>query len=353
MISCASVKAWFSLILLIQVIMLTDFDYGRIQQQYSQCKNISETARVCGFSRNAVAKAVEAKFKRRAFRARRIDPKIRKRRAVLGAIVKETCQKGHRKWPKYSSSRMIGAALHDRTGEFVSYRQVQRDLHALNLKPYVRPSHPTRSTVDLRKRSAFAKKHRRIDWKKVVFSDESWLCCNERTGRIHWCKTREEVIALEKKARWNVASIMVWSAIGHDFKAELIIFPSKVTQEGELRQFRLNAESYVRRCLMGVTPRLKKEGRIFQQDGARSHTAKSTTEYLTRKGVNFLEDWPPYSPDLNAIERIWKELNARVGARCPMNQEELTACALEEWKKLPQQLINSHCAHFPKQLSRL
>jgi transposase len=186
-----------------------------------------------------------------------------------------------------------------------------------------------------------------------VFSDESWLCCNERTGRIQWAEKKQDVLGMERKARWNVPSIMVWGCVGYNFKGPLIVFPSKMQKDGELRQFRLDADSYVRRCLSAVVPRLVREKRIFQQDGARSHAAKRTTDYLKSKKVEVLADWPPYSPDLNAIERIWKELNARVGARCPMSAQELTTVALEEWEALPQSVINAHCAHLPTQLAGL
>ena len=76
-------------------------------------------------------------------------------------------------------------------------------------------------------------------------------------------------------------------------------------------------------------------------------------DYLASKQVEVLADWPPYSPDLNAIERIWKELNARVGARCPVKMEKLTRVAQEKWKVLPQVVINAHCQHLPRQLGRL
>ena len=186
-----------------------------------------------------------------------------------------------------------------------------------------------------------------------MFSDESWLCCNERTGRLQWAEKSADVLPIEKKARWNVASIMVWGSVGYGFKGPLIIFPSKVSKEGELRQFRLDSEGYVRRCLSVVVPTIVQQKRIWQQDGARSHAAQSTMNYLARKNVEVLADWPPYCPDLNAIERIWKELNARVGARCPMTVEELMTAAQEEWAALPQSVIDAHCAHFPRQLALL
>ena len=53
-----------------------------------------------------------------------------------------------------------------------------------------------------------------------------------------------------------------------------------------------------------------------------------------------------HSQELYAIERIWKELHARIGRRCPTTLAELQKIALEEWANFPQSLIDSHCLHF-------
>ena len=150
-------------------------------------------------------------------------------RKEIVRIAKLTCKKAHRAWPRYSSCKQMQGALHQRSGRLVSTRSINRALHQAGLKPYVRKAHPTRSRSDLLKKKAFAQKHRDIQWKKVVFSDESWLCCNERTGRIHWTDSQKNVLAIEKKARWNVPSILVWGSVGYNFKGPLIIFPSKVS----------------------------------------------------------------------------------------------------------------------------
>ena len=43
---------------------------------------------------------------------------------------------------------------------------------------------------------------------------------------------------------------------------------------------------------------------IFQQDGARAHTAKNTVAYLKDHVPEFIEPkkWPPNSPDLNPVD---------------------------------------------------
>jgi hypothetical protein len=330
--------------------MLSDFDLGRIKQEWDRCHNISEVARKTGFCRETIKRAIARRFKR-AKRAKRISPVVRQRRRYLSLLAAKVGKKGHLSWPTYSSAEQLRVALASKHEVYASKRQIQYDLHSIGLKPYIRPRHATRRRADAVKRLAFAMKHRNTNWKKVVFTDESWLCCNERTGRVHWCKARKDVLAIEKKARWNVASIMIWAAIGYGYKSQLVIFPSKHVVDGEVRQFRLNAKSYTKRCLGTVVGDL--QGKLLQQDGARSHAAASTTNYVLRRGIKLLEAWPAYSPDLNAIERIWKELHGRVGQRCPLTMEELTEVAKDEWRKLPQALIDAHCAHFPRQLRYL
>lgn len=333
--------------------MLNLFDIGRVRQAFEEHQTYTGAANATGFSRKTIAAIVQRGFKEE--RARRAtSAKVLRRRAVLRRIAKKTVSKGDRKWAKFGSARQIRDQLNRETGEFLSIRTIQRELLAIGMRSYVRKALPTRRRSEIEKKKEFARKHTRLNWRRVVFSDESWLCCNERTERTQYAECRDDVLPLEKKARWNVPSIMVWGAVGYNYKSRLIIFPSKAEDEGgEMRQFRLDAKGYVRKCLSTVAGDMVRGGRVWMQDGARAHAAAWTRAYLRRKGIDWLEDWPPYSPELNSIERLWKELNVRIGRRCPLTLEELIICAKEEWESLDQALINRHCHHFGSQMQEL
>jgi hypothetical protein len=74
----------------------------------------------------------------------------------------------------------------------------------------------------------------------------------------------------------------------------------------------VNSQSYVQaledNSILGLLNQIFGEnGYIFQQDGARPHTACSTMQYLRSKAQLLPNScsWPPSSPDLSPIENVW------------------------------------------------
>jgi transposase/predicted transcriptional regulator len=339
--------------------MIDAFLQGRIFQAMAMrgdhdLKTIQAIASKLRVSPRTVRKFSRPVKKKKAKKAP--SPTRRERLNALIRLNRMRVKKQHRTFVRYSSAAQLRAALTTEIKKLgftiPSTRQVQRDLRSLGLKPYIRQKVPTRIAADKVSREEFARMMRTWslkDVRSIVFSDESWLSCCERTGRVQWAKSKDQVLGLEKKARWNSASLLVFAAVGIGYKSALIILPSKTTDEdGEKKTFRLNAETYCKLCIRPIAASLK--GRKLMQDGARSHVARQTIGYLKQRKIDVVEKWPAYSPDWNPIERIWNELKRVVGQRCPLNEEELKQVAREEWERLPQDLIDRHCYHFETQL---
>ncbi len=78
--------------------------------------------------------------------------------------------------------------------------------------------------------------------------------------------------------------------------------------------------------------------------------AKATKEWLKKKHVKVLE-WPSQSPDLNAIEHLWRELKVRVAKRQPRNLNDLERICKEEWDKIPPEMCANLVANYKNNLT--
>lgn len=281
----------------------------------------------------------------------RANQRIRTRRERVATIARETTRVGHLEFPTYGSAKAISFCLKRKHKICISARTVTRDLRTSGFVSLVRRPVPTRSAADAAKRKAFAKEWAKRSAKRLIFVDEAWISCNENSGRQMWVdrskNRRARPLPLERRNRFNVASVQVFGAVGWNYKSKLVILPRTHNHGEESAKWTLNGSGYIQRCLSKISKDLASP-RVLLQDGSRAHCNKVVKAYLQRKSIQEAAGYPPNSPDYNIIEMIWSTLKRGIGSRAPLTLAQLQHAATEAWNAIPQRIINNHVRHFER-----
>lgn len=115
-------------------------------------------------------------------------------------------------------------------------------------------------------------------------------------------------------------------------------------------------------CLQENLPIIAEPGYIFIQDNAPTHRARIVSlwleEWANENGV-MLVPWPPYSPDLNPIENVWKLLKEAIVMRhpelsdMPKNNHALQIlcqAAVEAWEEMQDDLFEKLVTSIQRRL---
>ena len=90
---------------------------------------------------------------------------------------------------------------------------------------------------------------------------------------------------------------------------------------------------------------------VLMQDGAPGHAATETKEELRERGIIVIF-WPPFSPDLNPIERVWHVIKNYLQDNYPitMSYDRLREAVKDAWEKVRsftfRELIESMLARY-------
>lgn len=343
--------------------MVSLFVLGRIAQKHADFPQLSirSLTKVMKVSKHTVEKALAYRGGRpKTAVARRATPDaVKKRRKLVLAISQRSRRVNTQRIPMFCSASQIAAQLALEHKIRVDASTVYRDLRAMGAKCYVRRKVPTRDPVVHKKRLDFVNKIRKQDVRNFIFSDEHVESAMDFSDRTVYALDPMDVEPRHRTKSWNAPSVMIWGAIGFNFKSTLIMFPKlDATGDDEPKAWRLNGERYRSRVLPVLLrdlaahrdPVSRKAVSLghwtFMQDGAKAHTAKKTIEYLGGKGLKTLPNWPPHSPDLNPIENLWSSLKRRVAKRHPMTQDELEAAVQAEWDALTLPEVNGYIDGF-------
>ncbi len=271
----------------------------------------------------------------------RIGRPIKVNNKELLAFVEQKTRENRRT----SCQRIASLWNHNNENTFtISATAIYDIRHALQYKfksPKVRQV-LTEYQIEKRNKFAHSLLDSNPDFKKFVFSDESRVCLGP-DNRYCWYKRAETDSTVFKEYQKKEISVMIWAAIGYNYKSHLIFCPNKVDAIAYREIIRQS-------CMIEDLNGKIGEGEwIFQQDGAKPHTASTTIRFL-RKRMTLLDNWPANSPDINPIEHLWSILKVKLQEAGPKTLNALKSSLKEIWDSIPMEVINNLVLSFRTRL---
>ena len=139
-------------------------------------------------------------------------------------------------------------------------------------------------------------------WQIVLFSDETTLKLhpNKRVLVRRLPNTEMEKKNLSVTQKFGGKKLMLWGFIAHDGRKCL----QKVCGT-------INSIKFLQISQGSLLPEMFL-GKKLQQKNAPAHNSILSKTWFSENGLEFLENWPPNSPDVNIIENVWSLLKKRV-----------------------------------------
>jgi transposase len=196
--------------------------------------------------------------------------------------------------------------------------------------------------------------------RQILFSDESPFVIeqhhnaqNDRTYAEKGKPPPKEERTVERDMK--PAGVMVWAAVGYNFKSKLYIMPKglRIKTPDYLKVMKLFEAECKQK--IGYTEEGWARTWTFQQDGARAHTSNESQRWLLDHFPDIIarHQWPALSPDINPIELIWGILKPRVNAEAHPDVKSLTRALNREWGLLSQEEINRAIDGWPGRLDAM
>jgi transposase len=257
-----------------------------------------------------------------------------------------------------NSAERTALKLSAEFSQSVSASTVRRWLRAANMVYQAPRFCPFLTTLQQASRVAFATANLGRDWRAVMFTDSKYFYLHPpRKGNVLrvWTKKGERrIVPAVKKSQ----QVHVYAGVTA-FGVTSLIFATGTTGRRSTYTNGRTQQPHSGVCQLEyqdvILPQLVEDGNrlfsqstlhanswVFQQDGARIHTARNSIELIQRLVPGgLLPNWPANSPDLSWIENIWawmeKQLRRRPVCR---NVEQLEGVLLEIWEDLQQK--NAH-----------
>jgi hypothetical protein len=207
-------------------------------------------------------------------------------------------------------------------------------------KPYLKQHHRDARNEWAKYRKDFEPEY----FAYTIFSDECYVCLDDKGNHVfvtRWADEEFHDNRLLATVKQSPIRIMLWGCIISGRKGPLLVLDCPGGRGGGMTAAWYQ-EQVLDGDLKGFYEEVKEErGCVdFQQDGAPSHTAKTTIAWFKKAAIPLAEH-PAQSPDINPIKPVWHELKKILCSQQRASTAEgLKSAICAAWDALPQEVID-------------
>jgi len=231
----------------------------------------------------------------------------------------------------------------------LSVTTVKRRLINSGLNGRIAKRKPLIRKINAVKRLEWAQEHATWSmqqWKNVLWSDESKFEIFGSHRKVYVRRGPHEKMlpeCLTPTVKHGGGSVMVWGSFGNNMVGDFLQVVGKMNQHHYL--------SILENHAVPSGTGLIGQGFVFQHDNDPKHTAKLCRYYLDeqfRCGNLCIMKWPPQSPDLNPIEKLWDYLDVEVRKTCPQSSTDLFQKLQYAWNNISAETLNKLLERMPR-----
>lgn len=250
---------------------------------------------------------------------------------------------------RFITSTRLRVQMIQRLGRRLSARSIRRRLLAAGYRSRRPARCPRLTMVHRRRRREWGRTHRvwtLQHWRHCIFSDESRFALFHADGRVRVRRRQGERLidaCIQPTDGNRGPSVMVWGAIHHGGKSDLIVLDGTMNRHRYIRILQDHMLPWARATF----------GRnfVYVQDNAPPHKARDTTRFLDEQDVEVM-DWPARSPDMNPIEHVWDQMGIwiRDMAFPPSTVVELQQAVRQAWDAVGPQRVRNLVESMPRRV---